>query len=347
MNKQLRPIVWSLVVVASLAVGWFLRQVDTSNHVSGTTSPGNYLLIAGGSDDYWNLCISGAQAYADEAGATLDVRKPANEGEQGLRQQMSWLTSLAADEYDGVALGPISSDRESTLINALAEKLPVVTLDSDAPTSRRMFYIGSSNLEAGTIAADMVKAALPDGGKVAVLMASEEKTNAAQRKKGLEEALAQVPEDPSIGNDGEKLAEYPIVGFYLDQGDLGQCRENVKLVCTEHEDIAAIVGTFGYHGPAILDVLTELDLAGKVQIIAFDEADPVLKGIDDGLIHGTIVQDPFLFGAEAIQMLEQVHKGQFLSLPIGGGAVGVHCRAITKSNIDEFRKQLSQRLDSP
>ncbi len=210
-----------------------------------------------------------------------------------------------------------------------------------------MFHIGSSNLEAGAIAANMVKAALPDGGKVAVLLASEAKTNAAERKTGLQETLSQQPESSQDEQAGTSIATYPIVGFYHDYGDLESCVENVRRICRDHEDIAVIVGTFGYHGPAILDVLNEEDLAGKIQVVAFDEAESVLKGIDDGLVYATIVQDPFLFGAEALQMLEQVHAGHFLSLPIGGGAVGVHCRAITKSNVTEFRRQLRQRLDSP
>lgn len=347
MGTQVRPIVWTAVVVASIAAGWYLRQAETTGNQGNLAVPGNYLLIAGGSDPYWEACIAGAQAYADKVGADLEVRTPANEGEPGLREQITWLSSVAADEYDGVAIGPISPDRETMLINALAEKLPVVTVDSDAPTSRRMFHIGSSNLEAGAMAANMVKAALPDGGKVAVLLASEAKTNAAERKNGLQETLSPQSESSPNEQANANSATYSVVGFYHDYGDLETCRENVRRICREHADVAAVVGTFGYHGPVILDVLNKEGRAGKIQVIAFDEADSVLQGIDDGLVYATIVQDPFLFGAEALQMLDQLHAGHFLSLPIGGGAVGVHCRAITKSNITEFRRQLRQRLDSP
>lgn len=346
MSTKVRSMVWTVVVVVSVAVGWYLRQIDAARHTGSHTTPGSYLLIAGGSDDYWDLCVAGAQAYADRVGATLDVRRPINEGEQGLQEQTDWLTSVPSDKYDGIAIGPISPDRETAPINALAEKLPVVTVDSDVPDSRRMFHIGSSNLEAGAIAARMVKAALPDGGNVAILLASEEKTNAAGRKRGFIETLTPAQEETEDEKADIGHASYTIVGLYLDHGDLEKCRANVKSICRKHEDIAAIVGTFGYHGPIILEELSEVGAAGRIQVVAFDEADSVLQGIDDGLVYATVVQDPFLFGAEALQMLEQVHQGHFLSLPIGGGAVGVHCRAITKLNVDEFRNQLRQRLDS-
>jgi hypothetical protein len=45
-------------------------------------------------------------------------------------------------------------------------------------------------------------------------------------------------------------------------------------------------------------------------------------------------------------MLEKVRNGKFLSLPVSNGAVGVHCKAITKNNLAKFRTQLSTRLEA-
>lgn len=335
-----------VVIVASVAVGWYIKDAPSPNAVvAEPASPGRYLLIAGGSDPYWDLCVAGAQAFANDIGAELDVRKPTGEGEEGLKQQIAWLTELKANEFDGLAIGPIDPVRQTTLINSAAEKLTVITVDSDAPTSTRMFYIGSSNVEAGSIAANMVREALPKGGKVAVLMASEAKTNAVERKQGLQEILSpssdDEEDDAALGD-----AEYEIVGYSLDHGDFDTCRKNVIKVCKEHDDIDAILGTFGYHGPIILESLSEVDGTEEIKVVVFDEDERTLTGIDDGRVFATVVQDPFMFGAEAVQMLEKVRNGQFLSLPIASGAVGVHCRAITESNIDEFRAQLRQRLDA-
>ena len=135
-----------------------------------------------------------------------------------------------------------------------------------------------------------------------------------------------------------------LVGFYMDQGNLDTCRQNVLRACKENQDFGAIVATFGYHGPIILDALKEVERGKEIRVIAFDEDERTLAGIDDGRVFATIVQDPFMFGAEAVEMLEKVRNGRFLSLPVGNGAVGVHCRAVTKDNIDDFREQLSKRL---
>jgi ribose transport system substrate-binding protein len=344
-KTAIRPIVWFAVIAAAVAVGWYVKEApkDVVNPKPATS--GNYLFLAGGSDPYWELCMAGALASAKESGANLKVLKPTGEGEEGLKEQLEWLTSIEANQFDGLAIGPIDPARQTTLINAAAEKFPVVTVDSDAPESRRMFYIGSSNYEAGMIAAKMVKEALPEGGKVAVLMASEAKTNAAERKQGLVEVLARVSDSSDDPSEVDSPS-YEIVGFYLDQGDFDLCHKNVVKACAEHGDLAAVVCTFGYHGPIALEALQEAGRQPAIQLIAFDEDQRTLAAVEDGRIYATIVQDPFMFGAEAVQMLEKVRNGKFLSLPVSNGAVGVHCKAITKNNLAKFRTQLSTRLEA-
>lgn len=346
MKSAVRPLVWIALGAAAVAVGWYVAHAPSPDlQAAKPKTPAHYLFLAGGSDPYWQLCTAGARALAKEKGATLDVRTPNGEGEDGLKEQLEWLTAIEDHQYDGLAIGPIDPVRQTTLINAAAEKLPVITVDSDAPGSRRMFYIGSSNVEAGVIAANMVKAALPKGGEVAVLMASEAKTNAVERKQGLEETFSRSADD-SGATSAANAPTYAIVGIYMDQGNYDTCRENVIKACSEHQDLGAIVGTFGYHGPIILEAIKDVPRGQKIKIIAFDEDERTLSAIDDGRVYATIVQDPFMFGAEAVEMLEKVRNGSFLSLPVANGAVGVHCRAITKDNIDQFRDQLSKRLAS-
>jgi len=344
-NSVVRPVVWIAVVAAAVTVGWYVKNAPSPDPAGAKpTTPGNYLFLAGGSDPYWQLCIAGAKASAADRGVNLVVRTPNGEGEQGLKEQVEWLTAVEPNQYDGLAIGPIDPARQTTLINAAAEKFPVVTVDSDAPQSRRMFYIGSSNLEAGIIAANMVKAALPEGGEVAVLMASEAKTNAVERKQGIQETLSRGSDDTDDEEDEAGTTTYVLVGIYMDQGNRDTCRDNVIKACNEHEDLAAIVGTFGYHGPVILEALKDVERGEEIKIIAFDEDERTLAAVDDGRVFATIVQDPFMFGAEAMEMLEKVRSGRFLSLPIANGAVGVHCQAITKDNIGEFREQFNKRL---
>lgn len=346
MNSAIRPVVWLVVILAAVGVGWYLSQVPADVAEAAPSTPGKYLFLAGGSDPYWDLCIAGAEAAAKEAGAKLEILKPAGEGEEGLKEQIDWLTAIETEKFDGLAIGPIDPERQTSLINSAAEKFPVVTVDSDVPQSRRMFYIGSSNLGAGILAARELQEALPEGGQVVVLMASEAKTNAAERKQGIEDELGETAKADNGEEGGEGQPSIEIVDFYLDRGDFDVCRQNVIDASTKHTELAGIVCTFGYHAPIVLDALKDVPRASEIKVIGFDEDERTLKAVEDGRVYATIVQDPFLFGVEAVSMLEKVRQGKFLSLPVSNGAVGVHCKAIDKDNIGEFREKLSTRLKS-
>lgn len=342
----IRGLVWSVVAIAAIGVVVYVTQAprgDLAGRSSGEKS--KLLFIAGGPDPYWELCVAGARAAAAKHGVELRVEMPEDEGSRGLAQQMEWLASLGESDLDGVALGPINPDSQATPINTASLKIPIVTVDSDVLGSRRLCHIGSSNFEAGGFAAQLIREALPEGGKVVVLLASLSKTNAAQRKEGFEAALKAEQTSEEAGESGP--APITLAEVYFDRGDFDTCKENVKRAIEENPDVRAIVGTFGYHAPLALEVLKELGRTGEIALVAFDEDERTLAGVAEGTVCGTIVQDPFLFGYESIRMLDEVASGTYLSLPVAGQVnIGVHCKIIRKEDLEEFRSHLRQRLES-
>jgi len=52
-----------------------------------------------------------------------------------------------------------------------------------------------------------------------------------------------------------------------------------------------------------------------VKVIAFDESAAVLQGIADGTVVGTIVQNPFQYGAKSIQTLHAIKEGKADAVP--------------------------------
>lgn len=342
----IRGFVWLAVAIVAIGVVAYVKQAPRGDLIGRSSGEKSRLLfIAGGSDPYWELCVAGARAAAAECGAELRVEMPEDESSRGLAQQMEWLASLGEAELDGVALGPINPENQATPINTVAQKISVVTVDSDVPGSRRLCHIGSSNFEAGGFAAQLVREAMPNGGKVVLLLASLSKTNAAQRKEGFEAALEA---EQASGDDGDSgLVPITLAEVYLDHGDFETCKNNVRTAIENNSDVRAIVGTFGYHAPLALEVLGELSRTGEIALVAFDEDERTLAGVANGTVCGTIVQDPFLFGYESIRMLDEVASGTYLSLPVAGQVnVGVHCKIIRKENLGEFRSHLQKRMDS-
>src|SRR5207248_9495465 len=90
---------------------------------------------------------------------------------------------------DAIAVSPIDSTGQKQVLNDAAKKAVVITQDSDAPESDRVLYIGADNRAAGRQAGELIKKALPQGGKIMVFVGKREVLNAQERFDGLKEAL--------------------------------------------------------------------------------------------------------------------------------------------------------------
>ena len=62
------------------------------------------------------------------------------------------------------------------------------TADSDAPKSNRVMYIGTDNVAAGRQAGELIKKALPNGGKIMLFVGTMDAANAHERVQGIKEA---------------------------------------------------------------------------------------------------------------------------------------------------------------
>ena len=177
------------------------------------------------------------------------------------------------------------------MINETAKKTLVITQDSDAPNSDRTVYIGTDNVAAGRQAGELVKEALPNGGKIMVFVGKSDARNAKERYDGLKEAL-----------NGSKVE---IIDIRTDDTDRARAKSNAADTLVSHSDVAAMVGLWSYNGPAILNAIKDANKVGQVKIICFDEEDETLAGIKDGAIFATVVQQPFEFGYQSVILMNQ------------------------------------------
>lgn len=317
-------------ILAAIAVAWYRMEVF-SDQASGPKP--NVVVVTGGSGQFWQLIGKGAEAAAKDINVKLDVRMP--EGDEDLHGQTQLLSGINLDEVDGVAISPLDPISQSSLINRMINKAFVVTMDSDAPQSARHSYVGTSNIAAGRSCAMTVKEALPEGGTIAVLIANNTKQNIIERKQGFEENLALTSD-----------LSYEIVDFLIDDGDNEKGKENIKSVLEKHPDLACFVGMNGYHGPLLLEILKNENKLDSIKIVAFDEFDETLAGVEAGHIFATIIQDPFQYGYQSVKMLSEMHRATEAQRPLPGtkSTLAINTRVIRKDDVVDFRMNLKSRL---
>ena len=247
----------------------------------------------------------------------LDFRYPAADTEEA---QNAIMNNLLGSGVDGIAISPIDADKQADLLNNIAVKTFLICADSDAGNSRRAGYVGTDNAAAGRQAADLIKAALPGGGKIALFVGYGKAQNTKDRIRGIQ--------------DGLKGSNIQIVDTLEDGQNSAGTRKNVADALAKHPDLSGMVGISGYHGPAILNGLKQANTAGKVKIICFDDNSDTLAGIAAGSIYGTIAQNPFQIGKQAIVSMEKYLRGQ--GKPFANTNIFTTSRPLTKDNVASY-----------
>jgi ribose transport system substrate-binding protein len=232
------------------------------------------------------------------------------------------------------------------LLNTAARRAKVLTHDSDAPNSDRLVYIGMDNYKAGRMCGDLVREAMPKGGTVMIFIGRMEQDNAKRRRQGTIDAILGRPENPSNFDPADKVLEgggFKILGTLTDQFDQAKGKANAEDTLAKYPDIGGMVGLFAYNPPLMLEALQQAGKLGKVKVIAFDEADATLAGIQKGTVHGTVVQNPYMYGYKSVEVLNEILKGNKSVVP-ASKFIDIPARQIRKDNVDEFWADLKAKV---
>ncbi|MEZ6090638.1 MAG: sugar-binding protein [Pirellulaceae bacterium] len=290
------------------------------------------------------IAEAGAKQAADEFNADVEVLMPA----EGISDQKRMIEDLLTKGIDGFAVSPIDPENQTELLNKAAKITNVITHDSDAPDSDRLCYIGVDNYVAGRMCGELVREAMPDGGKLAIFIGRLEQDNSRRRRQGVIDAVLERSEDPSRFDppDAEiKEGKWHIVGTYTDQFDRAG-KANAEDAISRHPDLAGMVGLFAYNPPLMLEALKQGDKLGQIKVIGFDEADETLQGIKDGHVYAAVVQNPFEYGRQSVRVLAGLTRGESLAdLGIPEDKfLNIPARKIRSDNVDEFWTELKKNL---
>jgi ribose transport system substrate-binding protein len=132
-----------------------------------------------------------------------------------------------------------------------------------------------------------------------------------------------------------EAGKYTILGIQTDNKDSAIAKSRAEDTLTKHPDIACMVGLWAYNPPTILSAVKDAGKVGKVVIVGFDEDKETLKGIAAGEIHGTVVQQPFVFGYKSVEYLSALARGQEVKVP-ESKMIYIPITIVNKKNVEEF-----------
>lgn len=243
------------------------------------------------------------------------------------------LRKALAEKPSGILISPADPElMKADIDQAIAQGIPVITVDSDATSSKRLLFIGTDNYKAGQMGGERLVKELNGKGNV-VVYGMPEQANLKERLRGYQDALAAHPQmkitqvvdikgDPRIAFD--KTME--IVKKEASKVDAFACLEAVAC-------------------PEIADVLDRNKLS-KV-VVAMDTDPRTLEGIQKGRISATIGQKSFTMAYYGLKVLDDLHHNKLNPLD-GNWAddsfspiptfIDTGVTLIDKSNVDTFLK---------
>jgi ribose transport system substrate-binding protein len=193
LGRRLATGLASVLVVVLSASLW---ACNSANDKTGSGTGGGKKLrlafVTNNPSDFWTIARKGTEKAAAElqqSGANVEVEfQMPGDGTAAGQQRI--VDDLVAKGIDGMAISPVDPKNQTQMLNSVASQALVVTQDSDAPASNRTCYIGTDNVAAGEQAGQLVKEALPQGGKIMVFVGMLDAQNAKERYEGLQKALA-------------------------------------------------------------------------------------------------------------------------------------------------------------
>jgi len=201
----------------------------------------------------------------------------------------------------GILVAPANPELMRADIDAaIAAGIPVLTMDGDSPASKRLFFIGTNNYQAGVMGAKVAVKEMHGKGNV-VVFTMPGQTNLEDRLRGYRDTFANSPQI-KIARVVD-IAGNPRVAFDTASQIVGKEKDKVDaFICLE-----------ALAGKEVAEVLTRYNVKDKT-IVAMDTDPETLDWIKKGVIAATIAQKPYTMSYVGLTMLDNLHHNPPRSL---------------------------------
>src|SRR5208282_4212243 len=149
-----------------------------------------YLVATNVSLPYWETAIAGFKAAGAQYNVTVKVAGPDTYDPQG---ELAEFQKAVAAKPAGILVSVSDAAVMQPGIDAaISAGIPVITMDSDAANSHRLYFIGTNNLEAGRLGGRRIMGKLGGKGNVVIFTLAGQ-PNTEERLKGFKDAFAMQP----------------------------------------------------------------------------------------------------------------------------------------------------------
>jgi ribose transport system substrate-binding protein len=285
----MRIIVRPPVILATVAI-LLLSACGGGRHETAE----KYVLVSANTKiAYWQEAAEGLRAAAKEMGVNAEMVGPETYDPKAEKEQFLDVVHRKIPPA-GILVSAADPELMRDAIDAAAAAgIPVITIDSDSPKSKRLTFIGTNNYVAGQMSGELLAKELGGKGSVA-LYSIPGQANVDERVEGCRRVLARYPGIKIlqvVDMAGDPTKAFDATRNLIAQGkaapDAYVCLE--ALSCNEVADV--------------------LDRAGTKDktIVAMDTQEGTLNWMRKGMIRATIAQKPYTMAFFGLHVLDDFH----------------------------------------
>ena len=277
---------------------------------------------------YWQEAAAGFNHAAAQMGVHAEFVGPESYDPKAQDEQFQ---DVLKQKPTGILVSASAPDLLNKDIDAaIAQGVPVIAIDSDAPASKRLFFIGTDNYRAGVTGARMLAKGLAGKGNVVVFTIPEQ-ANLKDRLRGYTDVFAEHP-------------QIHITQVIDEHGDPGAVFDRTMEMVEKGAKVDAFACLTSIAAPEVAEVLGRKNVTGKL-VVAMDTDPRTLEGIQKGLITATIGQKPFTMAYLGAKLLDDLHHHPLESLTTNWPQdsfspiptfVDTGATLIDKSNVESF-----------
>lgn len=274
-----------------------VKKLDEVNKKSPYSNEHLVLIAQEYGNPYWIAIEKGAKDAGKQFNIYVEYRGPI---QSNMDEQLKLLEKSIAENVDGIIVQSLNNEKFTPLINkAMSKGIPVITIDTDAPSSNRLSYVGTDNYNAGQELGYRVLKETSGKGKIGVIIGDITAENQKLRLNGFKSVI-------------EKQTNMEIIEVLSSNISRIKAGQQAEKILRNHPEITILVGTSALDAVGMLEATENLNRI-DVQIFGFDDIDDTLHAIKENKIVATVVQKPYQIGYKSVSLLNDYFKG--LSIP--------------------------------
>jgi ribose transport system substrate-binding protein len=258
-----------------------------------------YLVSANLNLPYWQTAAAGFNKAAGQYKVTAKVVGPDNYDAQA---ELDAMNRAVAAKPAGILISVADATvLKPAIDSAVAAGIPVLTVDSDAADSKRLYFIGTNNLEAGRMGGKHAVEKLGGKGNV-VFFSFAGQPNTEERLKGFKDIFASHP-------------DIKIVDVIDVKADARNAFDKTQefMALSGAQKINAFISLESASGKIVADAVSRAKGSDRL-VMAWDANQDTLDGIKAGTIDSTITQKPFTMGYVGLRALDELFHAPPLQL---------------------------------